>query len=314
MAEAILLTGGTGFLGRWLAPQLATWARSRGRGLRALVRPPLERPAAKALQRLGFELLAGDLRKLETDGIVPTLEDVELIIHLAGVLEGSRSLLLQTNWQGTARLLEVARKAHVPKIIHLSSIGAAKNPKFPYAYSIWLAEQAVLESEMEFVIFRPAVLVGPGDPFTGGLVRMVQRWPVVLLPHSKTRFQPLWVGDLVRCILRMLEAEGLPNAIIELGGPEVLTLEEITRSVMLELGMTKPIVHLPRRPLRSLVRFLRRLGLIPPLVASHLIGTDNVAGLRAVETGCGFAPRPLGAALDLQKEAEVSILRQRGDE
>jgi NADH dehydrogenase len=312
MATSIFLTGGTGFLGGYLAPELATWAKSKGRKLRALVRPPLERPAAQALERLGIELLVGDLQEIHK--LASALEGVELIIHLAGILEGSRRLLLEANWQGTVRLLAAAQTAGVEKIIHLSSIGAVENPKFPYAYSIWLAEQAVLKSGLQFVIFRPSILIGPSDPFTGGLIRMVLNWPVVLLPKSRTKFQPLWIGDMVRCILGMLEAEELPNEIIELGGPEVVTLDELFHLLQAELGLSRPVVHLPRRPLRALVRILRRLGLDTPLVSSHLIGADNVARPRAVEAACGFVPRSLKAVLNLQEEAEVSILWQRGEE
>jgi len=310
MATSILLTGGTGFLGRHLAPELASEAG--GARLKALVRPPLSRPAVERLRELGFELLLGDLGRLEVKGLAPALEDVELIIHLAAILEGRRRKLLVTNYHGTARLLAAARAADVKKIIHLSSIGASPNPQFPYAYSIWLAEQAVLESGLEFVVFRPSVLVGPGDPFTAGLLHMVRNWPIVILPQSRTRFQPLWVGDMVRCILQFIGRESLPQRVIELGGPQILTLDELINMIQAELGLEKRVVHLPRRPLRLFIKILRRLGLHPPLVPSHLIGTDNVAGPGAAEAVSGFAPRFLREALDLHGGAEVSILRQRG--
>ncbi|MFQ6090095.1 MAG: NAD-dependent epimerase/dehydratase family protein [Candidatus Bipolaricaulia bacterium] len=299
MATSILLTGGTGFLGRWLAPELASGAG--GARLKALVRPPLSRPAVGRLRELGFELLLGDLRELEVDELAPVLEGVELIIHLAAILEGHRRLLLQTNWRGTTRLLAAARAAGVKRIIHLSSIGASQNPKFPYAHSVWLAEQAVLESGLEFVILRSSVLVGPGDPFTSGLIHMALNWPVVILPQSGTRFQPLWVGDMARCILQFLGRGSLPNRVIELGGPLILTLDGLIDMIQAELGVNRPMIHLPRRPLRLFIKILPRLGLHPPLVPSHLIGTDNVAGPGVVEAICGFAPRSLRAALDLQE-------------
>ncbi|MFQ6117586.1 MAG: hypothetical protein ACE5LQ_04895, partial [Candidatus Bipolaricaulia bacterium] len=175
------------------------------------------------------------------------------------------------------------------------------NPKVPYAHSVCLAEQAVLESGLEFVILRSSVLVGPGDPFTSGLIHMALNWPVVILPQSETRFQPLWVGDMARCILQFIGRGSLPNRVIELGGPLILTLDGLIDMIQAELGVNRPMIHLPRRPLRLFIKILRRLGLHPPLVPSHLIGTDNVAGPGAVEAVSGFAPRPLRAALDLQE-------------
>jgi len=259
---------------------------------------------------LGFELIVSDLRELSVEELAPRLTDVGTIVHLVGILEGSRKLLLEVNYHGTAKLLTAARAAGVTKIIHLSSMGATANPQFPYAYSAWLAEQAVQRSGLQFIIFRPPVLIGPSAPFTTGLIRMARNWPFILLPKSKTKFQPLSVGDLVHCILQMLEAQGLPDRIVELGGPEIVTLKHLVQMIQADLGTRKPMVYLPRRPLRLSIRILRQLGLDPPLVASHLIGTDMVAGPGAVEAACNFAPRPLDQALDLQAEAEASIIRQ----
>jgi len=224
---------------------------------------------------------------------------VRTVIHLAAIVEGGRKRLLQTNWRGTAGLVRTAGAAGVERIIHLSSLGAAPNPRSPYAYSAWLAEEEVRRGGLRWLIFRPSILVGPGDPFTGGLIRLARDWPLIPLPRSGAHFQPLWVGDLVGCILRALEDGRLWGRTVELGGPEVFTLEGMVRSIMAELGVAKPIVPLPRRPLRSLVRALRRLGLRTPYVEGHLIGLDNVTAPGTVEAVCGGKPRRLREALKL---------------
>jgi len=303
-SKAILLTGGTGFLGRHLAPGLARWAAGRGYRLRALVRPPLERPAVRRLGGLGFELFVGDLRHLRESELTQAAEGAEIIVHLVGLLEGRRDELLEVNYRGTVRLLEAARAVGTRRLIHLSSLGASPNPRFPYAHSIWLAEEEVRRSGLEFVIFRPAVLVGPGEPFLGGLIRMARSrlWPCLLLPRSKAAFQPLWVEDLARCILRALDLEAeresdhLIGRTVELGGPGVFTLDELAALVLTELGVRKPIVHLPRRALRLLERLSRRLHLQAPWTATHLLGKGNLAG-DEFERVCGWQPRPLEGLL-----------------
>lgn len=299
--ETIFLTGGTGFLGGYLAPALV----EHGYRLRALVRPFSIPNRATLLKELGCEIIPGDLHLPE--GFAPALEGVGTVIHLAAIVEGGRKRLLQTNWQGTAGLVRVAGAAGVERIVHLSSLGATPNPRFPYVYSAWLAEEEVRRGGLRWLIFRPSILVGPGDPFTGGLIWMARGWPLIPLPRNRAYFQPLWVGDLVRCILQALEDERLWvwGRIVELGGPEVFTLEEMARSVMAELGVTKPIVRLPRRPLRSFVRALRRLGLETPYVEGHLIGIGNVTEFGTVEAVCGGKPRRLHEALELREEAKI---------
>ncbi len=301
MSGTILLTGGTGFLGRRLAPHLVAWAEARGYRPKAFVRPPLARPEVQQLGGLGFELVPGDVRYLRPQEVARATGGIDIAIHLVGVLEGSPEELLEVNYRGTARLLEAVRAAGGRRFIYLSSLGAGPNPKFPYAYSIWLGEREVRRSGLQFAIFRPSVLIGSGDPFTAGLIRMVRNWPFVLLPRSRTQFQPLWVGDLVRCILLALDNEGLSGKLVRLGGPEILTLEELTRLIMVQHGVSKPIIRLPRRPLRSLVRLLRQWRLSTPFVEGHLIGANNVAGYRMFEAGCGFNPTPLGELLGLQR-------------
>lgn len=296
MAETVFLTGGTGLLGRYLIPIL----RARGYRLRVLLRPTSDRTG---LEGSGGEFVPGDLR--EPAGFRAALAGARSLIHLAAIVAGSRKELLETNWRGTAALIRAAQAAGVERIVHLSSLGAKPEPRFPYAYSAWLAEQEVLNSGLQYIIFRPAILVGPGDPFTSTLWRMARSWPVMLLPKSRTRFQPLWVGDMADCIRRALEGQRPWGKTIALGGPESFTLEEIARLVMSELGINKPIIRLPRRLLRSLVKALRGLGLDLPYAPGQFIGADNVAGPGAVEAACGFEPRALREVLRLQREAGV---------
>ncbi|HIC96019.1 TPA: NAD-dependent epimerase/dehydratase family protein [Candidatus Bipolaricaulota bacterium] len=310
MVETIFLTGGTGLLGRKLLPALI----EKGYRLKVLVRPSSDLAGLEGSGwGLELELVLGDVRWAES--FSQALEGIKMVIHLAGIVSGRREELLETNWRGTAHLVRAALAAGVERIIHLSSLGAGPEPRFPYAYSVWLAEEEVRRSGLHYIIFRPSILVG-GDPFTGALIRMARNWPVLVLPESRVRFQPLWVEDMVRCILLALGSGSGPGSetknerlwgrTIPLGGPEALTLDEIAWIILTELGLKRPILHLPRRPLRALVRALRRLGLESPYVEGHFIGRDNLAGPGAVEAAFGFVPRPLREVfrLELQRKAE----------
>ena len=279
----IMLTGVTGFVG----PHLVRALCARREPVRCLVRD-LRR--ARRLGEWGAELVQGDLHDRES--LEQALAGARHVIHMAKLAQGSTRTLAKTNREGTRAMVRLAERQGVERFIHLSALGAAPKPQFAYAYSEWQAEELLRHSRLNYLILRPTVIVGPGDPFSIGLIRLVRRWPVCPLPGSgRTRYQPLWVGDLVRCLLLALDGAGPDEQIVPLGGGQILTLEEMLLQIMAALQRSRPLLHLPRRPMRRAVRLLQGLGLSTPWVPGHFLGTANLAGPGSVERAFGFQPR-----------------------
>ncbi|MCS7197576.1 MAG: NAD-dependent epimerase/dehydratase family protein [Candidatus Bipolaricaulota bacterium] len=283
----IFLTGATGFVGCHLVPRLL----AAGHQVRCLVRS-LEK--ARWLQELGCEITVGEL---PAEGI--TLGKAEIVIHLAALHRGLTTLLLRTNVTGTAQLARAAHSSGVKRIIYLSTVTAAPNPAWPYAYSAWLAERALQESSVRSTILRNTVIVGPGDPFLGSIIRMVRAFPVVpLLGSGRTRFQPISVFDLVRCILHIVQDEQYPSKVVAIGGPQVLSYEQIVDMILEMLRISKRKISLPRRGTRWCVRGLERLGVHTPFVPEHFLSIDLVAASTTViEDEFGFRPQTLREVL-----------------
>ena len=314
MAE-IFLTGATGFVGRHLLPALLR----DGHHVRVLVRS-VEK--ADSLRELGCEVVVGDLAwpSLPARGpLTPLLpspskgrgdggEDAEIILHLAAVHRGPGDLLYRTNAEGTARLMEAAQGAK--KILYLSTVTAAEKPAWPYAHSVWLAEQAIRQSSLNYTILRCSVIVGKDDPFLGGIVRMARRWPVVpIVGSGKTKFQPVSVYDIVRCILRAISSDRYNNRTLSIGGPEILSYEQIVRIVLEVLGIDKRTISLPRRATRVCVRWLERLGIQTPFAPGHFLSRDHIAQSPTVlEDEFGFRPQTLRELLGGCAPAEKSVL------
>jgi len=244
------------------------------------------------LRALGFEIIEGDL--LNPASYEAALEGLEAVIHLAAIVEGSPKELLAVNSQGTAQLIKAAQTAGVRRFIQLSSLGASSNPKFPYAYSVWRAEQEVRSSALDYVILRSSIIFGRGDPFIGGLARLIKKSPIVpVIGAGRTRFQPIWVGDVVRCILKTLRDERLSKKTIPIGGGEILSLEEIVDAIMQTLKIKKRKIYLPRRATRAFVKALKHLGIKMPFVPGHFLGKDQYISISAVEAHFGFRPKAL---------------------
>jgi len=301
MAE-IFLTGATGFVGRHLVPALL----GDGHHVRVLVRSAEK---AQSLRGLGCEVVVGDLagpdfvwtgHRAAAGGTAngPGAAWPEIIIHLAAVHRGPRDLIYRTNVEGTAQLLRAAQSAK--KILYLSTVTATENPAWPYAHSVWLAEQAIRQSSLNYTILRCSVIIGPGDPFLGGLVALAQRWPVMpIIGSGKTRFQPISVHDVVRCICRAISDPKYDNRTLALGGPEILSYEEIVDAVLEVLGISKRKVHLPRRAMRTVVRWLERMGVQTPFAPAHFLSHDHLGqSPTVIEDEFGFRPQTLREVLD----------------
>ncbi len=279
----ITLTGVTGFVG----PHLVRALRARDLAVRCLVR---DRRRARRLGEWGAELVQGDLRDRES--LERALAGTRTIVHMAKLAQGSARALGEVNREGTRAMVQIAERQGVERFIHLSALGARPKPQFAYAYSEWQAEELLRHSRLNYLILRPTVIVGPGDPFSAGLIGLVRRWPVCPVPGSgQVRYQPLWVGDLVRCLLLALDEGGSAERTLALGGGQILTLEEMLLQIMAALQRPRPLLHLPRRPLRRAVRLLQGLGLSTPWVPGHFLGMANVADPGSIERFFGFRPR-----------------------
>ncbi|HIE56745.1 MAG TPA: NAD-dependent epimerase/dehydratase family protein [Anaerolineales bacterium] len=223
----ILVTGGTGFIGRALVRHLV----ESGYAVRTLIRPSRQSP--RLPQGISMEVaVAGfdDARSLRA-----AMLDVDVIYHLAGdERRGAQANLLGVDIQGTRAILDAAVDAGVDRFFMLSHLGANRASAYPVLKAKAIAEEHIRRSGLDYTILRTAAVYGPGDNFTTGLAQLVRAIPFVFpLPHGgETLLQPLWIEDLVTCLIWALDDDGTRGQTYEIGGPEFLSLREIVLDVM----------------------------------------------------------------------------------
>jgi len=286
----ILVTGGTGFIGSRLVARLALEGkpvRAAARGVRSSSLPD------------GVEAVTADV--VTGDGLERAFQGVDRAAHLVAVIVERGPLTFDTVIRGgTERLVKAARAAGVHKVVYLSAIGADPDPHFPYWAAKWGAEQAVIGSGLTYTILRPSIVFGPDDDFFNRLAGLVRRNPIVpIAGDGKTRFQPIWVEDLVTCIIACLEEGAHDGQIIEVGGPEHLTYEELLETVRRELGVRRLKVHVPLPVVRMVAGAMEAL-LPRPLVTRQqlaMLAKDNATETDAVLRQFGFAPKRLAEGL-----------------
>jgi NADH dehydrogenase len=174
-----------------------------------------------------------------------------------------------------------------------------------------MAEDCLRESGLPFVILQSSLMFGFGDRLITGMIRLLHRTGLVLIPGTgKTMLQPIWVGDVVSCLLRALSDEEALDRTIPIGGPQHLTYEEIADQVGKMLNVPRVKVHLSRRAVAWITRLLEGLGHNPFLGYRHLelLEVGTITALDAVKRSFGFQPMPLieGVAYQILPRTEVA--------
>jgi uncharacterized protein YbjT (DUF2867 family) len=198
--KTLAVTGGTGFVGQ----HLLEIAREAGYDLRALTRgwkPPEDEIC----------WIDGSLDRPES--LAKLIDGADAVIHIAGLISGTKEAFEAVNVGGTAAMIDAARKAGVRRFIHISSLAAREPDLSAYGRSKERSERLVKSSGLDWTIIRPPAVYGPGDKETLELFKMARRGFVALPPPG--RFSVIHVRDLSRLVLAALREEGTIGEIYE---------------------------------------------------------------------------------------------------
>lgn len=259
----ILITGATGFIGRALVRQLS----STGYSLRTLIRPSSRTPRLPK----GVPVEVAVVSLADTRGLRAAMRDVETIIHLASAEnQGARGNLLTTDIQGTQNLVDAAADAGVDRLLYLSHLGSARTSGYPVFKAKGLAEESIRAGATPYTIIRSSVVYGAEDHFTNNLDRLLRYSPGVFpIPNGgRVVVQPVWVEDLITCMIWALQNEDTVNKVYELGGNEFFTLQQILEIIMDVTKRRRWLAPMSPITLRALTVFLE--GVLPGFPISSL--------------------------------------------
>jgi NADH dehydrogenase len=218
------------------------------------------------------------------------------VIHLAAIaFEKGKNTYEKINTQGTVNVVEAAKKAGVRRFINMSQNGADSHSPYRFLKSKGSAQDYVAASGLPWTALRPSVIWGPQDEFSNVQARLIGLTPIVfpIVGDGSARFQPIYVGDVVETIVRCLHDPTTIGQSYEIGGPEVLTYEEIVKRVLAARQTHRFLFHVPLRLLYPPVIIMQTILPRPPVSATllDLLAVPNVVADNALVSKFNLTPR-----------------------
>jgi uncharacterized protein YbjT (DUF2867 family) len=275
----VLVTGGTGFVGREIVREL----HGAGHSLRLLVRNQ-NAPAAQVIaSRYAAELREGNV--LDADLLPRVTQGAGAVIHLVGIIsEVGDQTFENLHVRATQNMVHAAHVAGVRRFLQMSALGTRPNAASRYHQTKWTAEQSVSQSGLDWTIFRPSLIYGPHDRFVNLFARMAKFSPVLpVMGEGRAVFQPVAVEDVARRFAGALTEPASIRETFDVCGPDKLTMPEILRAILAATGRRRLIVRVPIKLANVLAAFLEfgfplLLNKAPPLNRDQLLmlQEDNV--------------------------------------
>jgi uncharacterized protein YbjT (DUF2867 family) len=265
----VTVFGGSGFVGRHVVRALA----KRQYRVRVAVRRPELAGYLQPLGRVGqIHAVQANLR--HAGSVAVAVRDADVVVNLVGILyEHGRQRFEAVQHVG-AETVARAAALHGARLVHMSALGADASSPSAYARTKAAGEQAALAAVPSAAIIRPSILFGPEDDFFNKFAALARMLPALpLIGGGKTRFQPVFAGDVGMAVAAAVAAETKPGATYELGGTEVLTFREVIEYVLATIERRRLLLPIPFWLAKLEAAFLQ-------LMPTPLLTRDQVELLR----------------------------------
>ena len=296
----VTIFGGAGFVGTQIVQLLAR----KGYRIRVAMRRPDLAGHVNPLGAVG-QIVPVQANIRNAESVQRAVKGAQIVINLVGIgYESGRQRFRAVHTLGARNVAEAAKAAGAQQLVHMSALGADPQSPSAYARSKALGEAEVLEVFPEAVIIRPSIIFGQGDGFFNLMGSLARLFPVLPLIGGKTRFQPIYVGDVADAFAMAAEGGVKTGRIYELGGPEVLTHKALLERILHETMRHNPLLPLPAA-IGKLLAFPFALLPFPPLLTADqvdLLQIDNVVSPEAIKdkrtlAAFGVEPTPMEAIL-----------------
>ena len=274
----VTVFGGSGFVGGQVVQALAR----RGWRVRIACRRPDRAWKLQTSAHVG-QLQAVRCDVTRPEDVEAALRGADAAINLVGILYESGRRTFHAVHAGASRTIaEACAAGGVGRLVQISAIGANPESDSDYALSKAAAEMAVREVKPDAVIIRPSVIFGAGDDFLNRFAALASMAPALpLIGGGQTKFQPVYVADVAEAIARAMTLPEAAGRTFELGGPAVMTFEDVLKLIRRETYRSFGLIPRPffaARAIGSMAQLPAFVGIPPVLTRDQvvLLESDNV--------------------------------------
>ena len=242
--ENVLLIGGSGFVGGWIASRLSE------RGVRVTI-PTRHRENTKKLIMLPTVSMV-EANVHDPHVLAQLMQGQDAVINLVGILHDSDSRLPYGKGFAAAhvdlprKIVAAMLENGVNRLVHMSALKAALDAPSEYLCSKGEGETLVRAAmdKLNVTVFRPSVIFGPDDAFLNMFAKLIKLFPILPLGGGAARFQPVYVGDVARVFADCLTDQSTFGQTYDLCGPKVYTLRELVNYTGQLVGKSPRIIDL----------------------------------------------------------------------
>lgn len=239
-AKLVTIYGGSGFLGRQIARQMA----QAGWRVRVAVRRPNEAGIVRTYGAPGqIEPVPCNVR--DDLSVTACMADADAVINCVGILvrEG-KNTFEAIHAEAAGRIARISAERGVAHLVHVSALGADPESDSHYAATKGRGETEVLSHRPDAVILRPSIIFGSDDNFFNRIAGLSRLGPVLAVPGAGCEVQPVYVSDVARAAVLGATGAAAPG-IYELGGPDVMTMRQVARLVLDTIDRRRLVIGLP---------------------------------------------------------------------
>ena len=169
-------------------------------------------------------------KNYKENSLLKKIQNSDVLIHLVGIGKQTVSTDYDMiNTDLTRHIVNLSKKAKIKKIIFLSGLGVSSNTSLGYFISKYNAEKQIIDSGLDFIIFRPSYVVGKNDLLSKNLKKQIKSGEIIIPGSGTYSIQPIHVSDVVKILFKSALQLEFNNKIIDLVGPDYVTFEKYVK-------------------------------------------------------------------------------------